>query len=378
MTQHVLIADDEPNIVVSLEFLMKREGYRVSVVRDGDAALAAIRNERPDLVLLDVMMPHVDGMEVARRIKGDKSLPFIPIIMQTALDSTEHKVEGLDAGADDYITKPINFAELEARVRSMLRVKTLQEEVSRQRDELQELNARLLSISRTDGLTGLLNRRHLEERLQEQYEHAKRLAEPFSIVMCDLDKFKSVNDTYGHQAGDAVLKQLSELLTHQAREIDHVGRYGGEEFMLVLPGTVLDAGVTFAERVRHAIAEHTFTFEGGAIHRTASFGVAAWPHPRIDGCDALVKAADDALYVAKETGRNKVIRFDGPDFNAHSKPDDAEQPDVDVTDRVLGADRDGDVHAGERHASQPGSNGGGAADGDQRAASADRGAPAGA
>jgi hypothetical protein len=175
-----------------------------------------------------------------------------------------------------------------------------------------------------------------------------------------------------------VLKQLADLLQKEAREIDHVGRYGGEEFMLILPGTVLDAGVTFAERVRLAIAEHTFTFEGGAIHRTASFGVAAWPHPRIDGCDALVKAADDALYVAKETGRNKVIRFDGPDFNAHSKPDDAEQPDVDVTDRVLGAERAGDVHAGERHASQPGSNGGGAADGDQRAASADHGAPAGA
>ena len=366
----ILIVDDHEDNVEVLRARLEARGYRTEAAGDGREALEKVQASPPDLVLLDVMMPHVDGMEVARRIKADKSLPFIPIIMQTALDSTEHKVEGLDAGADDYITKPINFAELEARVRSMLRVKQLQEEVQRQRDELQQLNDRLLSISRTDGLTGLINRRHLEERLQEQFEHAKRLGEPFTVVMCDLDKFKSVNDTYGHQAGDAVLKQLAELLTHQAREIDHVGRYGGEEFMLVLPGTVLDAGVTFAERVRHAIAEHTFTFEGGAIHRTGSFGVSAWPHPRIHGCDALVKAADDALYVAKETGRNKVIRFDGPEFNSHSKPDDAEHhKDIDVTDRLLGSDR---------HAADAGGDGDGAERGDHRPQSAGPGAPAGA
>jgi diguanylate cyclase (GGDEF)-like protein len=218
----------------------------------------------------------------------------------------------------------------------MLRIKALQEEVERQRNELQGLNDRLLTISRTDGLTGLLNRRHLEERLQEQFEHAKRLNEHFSVVMVDLDKFKSVNDTYGHQAGDAVLKQLAELLKREAREIDQVGRYGGEEFMLILPGTVLDAGVTFAERVRQSLQDHVFTFEGGTLQRTGSFGVSGWPHPRIGGCDALVKAADDALYVAKETGRNKVVRFDGPDFNAHTMADnDADYRDADVTARVL-------------------------------------------
>ena len=380
----ILIVDDHEDNVEVLRARLEARGYRTEAAGDGREALEKVMAAPPDLVLLDVMMPHVDGMEVARRIKADKSLPFIPIIMQTALDSTEHKVEGLDAGADDYITKPINFAELEARVRSMLRVKQLQEEVQRQRDELQKLNDRLLSISRTDGLTGLINRRHLEERLQEQFEHAKRLNENFTVVMCDLDKFKSVNDTYGHQAGDAVLKQLAELLQKEAREIDHVGRYGGEEFMLILPGTVLDAGVTFAERVRHAIAEHTFTFEGGAIHRTGSFGVSAWPHPRIEGCDALVKAADDALYVAKETGRNKVIRFDGPEFNAHVQPDDAEpQQDIDVTDRVLGAERAGSdrassADAGERdaHPAEPAGDGPGAAGRDRDAQGPDHGAPA--
>jgi two-component system, cell cycle response regulator len=135
--------------------------------------------------------------------------------------------------------------------------------------------------------------------------------------MCDLDKFKSVNDTYGHQAGDRVLQQLAEILVTEAREIDRVGRYGGEEFVYILPGAQLDSAATFAERVRRAIEAHTFTFDDQSIGRTGSFGVAGWPHPRLRDCDALVRAADDALYVAKETGRNRVVRFDSPEFNAH-------------------------------------------------------------
>ena len=211
-----------------------------------------------------------------------------------------------------------------------------QEERERQ---LLEANERLRHMSQTDGLTGLDNRRHLEERLEEMFEHARRLNEPFSCVMCDLDRFKSVNDTYGHQAGDAVLRQLARILKGAAREIDRVGRYGGEEFMLLLPGTVLDAAVTFAERVRKDVEAHTFTFEGQMIRRTASFGVGGWPHPRISGCDALVRAADDALYVAKETGRNKVVRFDSVEFNAHLSAEngtDQADPDVDGGARRAG------------------------------------------
>jgi len=277
------------------------------------------------------MMPEIDGIEVARRIKGNESLPFIPIIMQTALDSTENKVEGLEAGADDYITKPIDFAELKARLTSMLRIKRLQEELQEREHQLLEANERLKYISQTDALTGLDNRRHLEERLREMFEHARRLSEPFSCVMCDLDRFKSVNDTHGHQAGDAVLKQFARILRHEVRVIDRVGRYGGEEFMLLLPGTVLDAGVTFAERVRKQVEAHTFTFGGTSICRTASFGVSAWPHPRIADCDGLMRAADDALYVAKEMGRNRVIRFDGDEFNEHrSAADGPNHPKRDI------------------------------------------------
>jgi diguanylate cyclase (GGDEF)-like protein len=265
------------------------------------------------------MMPKMDGMEVVRRLKSNTNLPFIPVIMQTALDSTENKVEGLDAGADDYITKPINFAELEARVNSLLRIKTLQSDLAQSKKELSDLNDRLRQISLTDGLTQIENRRSLEERLHDMWQHSVRLHESIALVMCDIDKFKSVNDQYGHQAGDSVLKEFAQLLKTEAREIDRVGRYGGEEFLLILPGTVLDAAMTFAERLREKVEGHTFTYSGGTIRRTMSCGVAASPHPRVRDQEALLRAADDALYVAKETGRNRVVRFDGADFNAHTE-----------------------------------------------------------
>jgi diguanylate cyclase (GGDEF)-like protein len=314
----VLIVDDHEDNVELLRMRLEAWGYRTASERDGEAALAAVEADPPDLVLLDVMMPKIDGFEVARRVKANRGLPFIPIIMQTALDSTEDKVQGLEAGADDYITKPIDFAELRARLRSMLRIKRLQEALEERERELLEVNERLRHMSQTDGLTGLDNRRHIEERLREMWEHHARLHEPLACVMVDLDRFKSVNDTYGHQAGDAVLKQLAQILKREAREIDRVGRYGGEEFMLLLPGTVLDSAVTFAERVRKEVEGHTFTFEGGSLGRTASFGVSAVPHPRIRDCEALVRAADEALYVAKETGRNRAIRFDSQEFNQHT------------------------------------------------------------
>jgi len=237
--------------------------------------------------------------------------------MQTALDSTERMVAGFDAGADDYVTKPINFAELEARVKSLLRIKALQEALAERERELSEMNDKLLHISLTDGLTGIDNRRSLEKGLHEMFEHSFRLHEPISCVMCDIDHFKKVNDTYGHAAGDEVLKQFAAILKEEAREIDRVGRYGGEEFLLLLPGTVLDASVTFAERLRQRVDAHTFSYEGGTLKRTVSFGVASWPHPKIKGREALLKAADDALYVAKETGRNRVVRFDSAEFNDH-------------------------------------------------------------
>ncbi len=343
----ILIVDDHEDNIELLRARLAARGYRIDTAMDGEQALACVAETPPDLILLDVMMPRLDGFEVVRRLKADKKLPFIPIILQTALDSTEHKVEGLDAGADDYITKPINFAELEARVKSMLRIKRLQDALEERERELSEANRRLLVMAQTDALTGLDNRGYVEQRLDEMFEHSRRLKEPLAVVLCDLDRFKSVNDTHGHQVGDVVLKQFARILKQEAREIDRVGRYGGEEFMLLLPGTVLDAAVTFAERARKAVEAHTFTFETGTLQRTMSCGVAAWPHPRIENCDALVKAADDALYVAKETGRNRVIRFDSQDFNEHTgAPRDDPHAEVDVSDRALFPAGSGDRPAG--------------------------------
>ncbi len=318
----ILVVDDHEDNVDLLCARLEARGYIVITARDGEQALLEVEKAPPDLILLDVMMPKIDGIEVARRVKANPALPFVGIIMQTALDSTESKVEGLDAGTDDYITKPINFAELESRVKALLRIKELTLALEQKRRELEEANQQLLMVSQTDGLTRLSNRRHLEERLSEMYEHATRLNEPLACVMCDLDKFKSVNDTYGHQVGDTVLKQLADILREQAREIDRVGRYGGEEFMLLLPGASIEDAAHFADRLRKAVEAHTFTFEGGSLQRTISLGVSSWPHPDVRTADSLVKAADDALYVAKETGRNRAVAFDSPEYKAHTTSDD--------------------------------------------------------
>jgi len=317
--KRILVVDDHEDNIELLRARLEARGYEVEGANDGQAALDAVRRVCPDLILLDVMMPKMDGIEVVRRLKANAELPFIPVIMQTALDSTENKVEGLDAGADDYITKPINFAELEARVNSLLRIKALQTDLAARERELSDLNDKLRLISLTDGLTEVENRRSLEMHLHEMWQHSMRLHEPIALIICDIDKFKAVNDNYGHQAGDSVLKEFAQLLKSEAREIDRVGRYGGEEFLLILSGTVLDAAVTFAERLREKVEGHTFSYAGGTLRRTMSCGVAAAPHPRVKDQEALLRASDDALYVAKETGRNRVVRFDSADFNAHQQ-----------------------------------------------------------
>lgn len=310
----ILIVDDHEDNVELLRARLESQGFICTSARDGEEALARVAESPPDLMLLDLMMPRMDGFEVARRIKTDPSLPFIPIIVQTALDDVEHKVEGLAAGADDYITKPINFAELEARVRSMLRIKRLQQ-------ALEVANAELTRLATRDALTGVYNRGHIEERLREMFEHADRLHEPLSCVMIDVDYFKSVNDTYGHQTGDEVLREVARVILGVAREVDRVGRYGGEEFMVLLPGTVLDAAVTFAERARQQVEQHPFRTGGETLRCTVSCGVAGWPHPGIEHREHLVRAADDALYVAKALGRNRVVRFDGAEFRAQYEGD---------------------------------------------------------
>jgi two-component system, cell cycle response regulator len=301
----ILVVDDNEDNIEIIAARLRYRGYEILEARDGEQALSHVRDNAPDLILLDVMLPDIDGYEISRRIKGADDLPFIPIILVTARDSTQDKVAGLDAGADDYLTKPINFPELEARVRSMLRIKRLQ-------DELAEKNLELERLSISDGLTGLYNHRHIHGLLADEYERASRTNDCMSVAMLDLDHFKRVNDTYGHQAGDRVLVELADILRESARDIDRLGRYGGEEFMALLPETCIDDAAVFVERVRREVARRPFDIgREEPLRMTISAGVATYPHGSIDSVEALVRCADEALYAAKADGRDRIVRFDG-------------------------------------------------------------------
>ncbi|HEU0076912.1 MAG TPA: diguanylate cyclase, partial [Longimicrobiaceae bacterium] len=234
--------------------------------------------------------------------------PFIPIILVTALNEAEDVVQGLESGADDYIAKPYNFRELEARVRSMLRIKFLQDELDQKNRELEMANRRLKKLSITDGLTELFNHRHVHELLHDEFERSARTGESIAVVMMDLDRFKAVNDTYGHPTGDVILYETARIIKETAREIDSVGRYGGEEFIAILPETDEEPAANFAERVRAAVEEHVFRDGATEVRMTVSCGVASAAAEGVDSPEALLKAADEALYQAKHGGRNQVVR----------------------------------------------------------------------
>jgi two-component system cell cycle response regulator len=306
--ERILVVDDNPDNLEIISVRLSSRGFHIETATNGQEALERVRQAPPHLILLDVMMPLLDGYEVSRQIKNDEGLPYIPIILVTARDSTQDKVEGLDAGADDYLTKPINFPELEARVRSMLRIKRLQDELDQKNRELEVANKRLRKLSITDGLTELFNHRHVHELLHEEFERSKRSGEAMAVAMMDLDRFKQVNDTYGHPTGDVILYETAHILKETAREIDMVGRYGGEEFIVILPGTDEEAAQQFAERVRGRVEEHVYQDEAAEVRMTVSGGVASFLPSANEDPDTLIKRADEALYNAKESGRNRVIR----------------------------------------------------------------------
>ncbi len=304
----ILVVDDVPDNVEILDARLSSRGYAIVTAATGEEALDRVKEEPPHLILLDVMMPGLDGHQVARRIKDDETLPFIPIILVTALNEAEDVVQGLESGADDYISKPYNFRELEARVRAMLRIKFLQDELDQKNRELELANKRLKKLSITDGLTELYNHRHVHQLLHDEFERSARTGEPIAVAMMDLDRFKSINDTYGHPTGDVILYETARIIKETAREIDMPGRYGGEEFIAILPGTEEESAEHFAERVRHAVESHIFRDGATEVRMTVSCGVASFPAPGVDAPEALLKAADEALYQAKHGGRNQVIR----------------------------------------------------------------------
>ncbi|MDZ7372605.1 MAG: diguanylate cyclase [candidate division KSB1 bacterium] len=304
----VLVVDDVPVNVQLLRTHLEAAGYEVLEAGDGLQALDVVRRESPDLVLLDVMMPNMNGFEVCEQIKSDPATQFIPVVMVTALNEATDRIRGIEAGADDFISKPFNKHELLARVRSLLRMKKLHDELEEKLRELEEARERLQELAVTDGLTGLYNYRYFRERLQSEVDRAERYQLDLSLVMIDLDYFKHYNDCNGHPAGDEVLRTLGELLRGNVRRPDVAARYGGEEFALILVETSGPNAVVVAEKLRRLVEEYPFPFrerQPGA-RLTISAGVAAYPE---DGTtvETLIAAADAYLYQAKQRGRNCVV-----------------------------------------------------------------------
>ena len=288
----ILIGEDEPDNQVILQTVVESfVGARAEVAADGLAVLASVERERPRMILLDLMMPGLDGFAVCREIQRRHQLPP-PVIFVTAHDNTFSRVKGLDAGAVDYLTKPFEAAELLARVRSALRTNALRN--------------RLAAEAATDPLTGLLNRRQLDQRLAETVALAHRHSRPVSALMIDLDHFKRVNDSYGHASGDQVLCDVATRIRESCRISDVVARYGGEEFVVVLPETDVNGAVSAAEKIRWIVSSRPIQLErGGRIRVTASVGAAELE--RETGTPGqLLADADAALYDAKHAGRDRI------------------------------------------------------------------------
>jgi diguanylate cyclase (GGDEF)-like protein len=241
----------------------------------------------------------MDGVVLCQQLKADPALRTRYIIMLTGEDDQKDKIQGLDFGADDYITKPFQYAELMARIRAGKRIADLQR-------ELMESNRRLEQLSITDGLTKLYNHRHFQDELLRAFEESARYVRPLSLAIVDLDFFKKVNDTYGHAIGDEVLKTISKIFQESIRATDLAARYGGEEFALMLPETGMDDAMNFAEKIRELVEGTKIETQAGTIGVTVSIGVATVPHPRIHSPKELIVAADKALYRAKKNGRNQV------------------------------------------------------------------------
>ena len=292
----VLVADDYEDLRSMVRFCLEGRGWDVREAADGAEALDACRHQPPDLILLDVNMPRLDGWAVLAELQADSELRQVPVIMLTSADGPQDLVDGLQRGAHDFVGKPFAPLELCARADAALRVKRLQ-------DELRRRNRELDQVSRTDPVTGLGNRWHVRDRMAELGSASRRHKEPVAVLMIDIDHFKEVNDIFGHFAGDAVLHEVAVRLKSALRREDVAGRWGGDELIAVLPFSDLVAAQAVAERVRLAVRSEPVPLDDGTPHPvTVSIGCASG----IADPSILVQAADEALYDAKRSGRDAV------------------------------------------------------------------------
>ena len=286
----ILIIDDSPDALAVAKTRLIHEGHSIQCAGGGREGLDMVGRDTPDLILLDVDMPAPDGFEVCRRLKEDPAACSIPVIFLSGSGSIDDRVKGLDLGAVDFVTKPFDVFELRARVRAALRTKHLQD--------------LLRTFALLDPLTELPNRRALDARLQQEWARILRHGGNLSIIMSDIDHFKSINDNYGHPIGDEVLRHVARRMAEGCRESDLPARYGGEEFVVLAPETTIEAAAEFAERLRVRVCSEPIEAHGKSVKVTVSFGVAG--HEGLASPEELVQAADTAMYCAKSAGRNCV------------------------------------------------------------------------
>jgi diguanylate cyclase (GGDEF)-like protein len=306
----LLIVDDTPENIAVLYNFLSGQGFKILVAENGEDALENAQDERPDLILLDVIMPGIDGFETCRRLKSNPPTQEIPVIFITALSDTLDKVKAFKLGAVDYITKPFQQEEVLARVNTHLTIRKLQNELQAQKEALEKANLELQRLATLDSLTQIANRRRLDEYLQREWRRASREQTPLSLILCDIDYFKNYNDSYGHQVGDDCLQQVAEVLSRTVkRASDLVARYGGEEFTVILPNTPVEGAMQIASLVQQNLQALKIVHPHSAVNEyvTLSIGVTCTvPTPQTSP-EKLINVADKALYEAKREGRNRII-----------------------------------------------------------------------
>jgi two-component system, cell cycle response regulator len=296
----ILIADDSIVSRHLLEATLRKWGYDVMVACDGAEALELLqREDAPALIILDWMMPGMTGVEVCRRIRQRDSEPYTYILLLTSKSQKEDLIEGMEAGADDYITKPFDQNELQVRLRAGTRLVDLQAQLLKAREDLREQATR-------DSLTRLWNRSSILGELGRELARSARDPRPLGVVIVDLDHFKHINDTYGHLAGDAVLREAARRMQNGIRQYDSIGRYGGEEFLILFPGSSESDSYAQADRLRKQLAQAEMSVNDCSVRVTASFGVTTAVPGESWSEETLIRRADEALYVAKKSGRNRV------------------------------------------------------------------------
>jgi two-component system cell cycle response regulator len=289
----ILLADDEDVARFRLEALLSKGGYEVTAVKDGAAAWEALQEpDAPPLAIIDWVMPGMTGVELCQKLRASPGGAYVYVIMLTAKGEKSDIVAGMDAGADDYLSKPFDMEELRVRLRAGERILTLQEQLRVQ--------------ATRDALTGVLNRGTIFDLMERYLAQSVREKTPLAVILVDLDHFKQVNDTHGHQIGDAVLREAAKRLGVPMRAYDALGRYGGEEFLIVLPKCTTENAREVAERVRTSLASASVETPTGALAVRASMGVASTENAALGSIEALVQAADEALYRAKRAGRDRV------------------------------------------------------------------------